>query len=266
MSGINWAGFEPAVNRGANRNNLELASDFTREDIGIFRVLQLAERSLKVASYVLKSFGNSLSVYFDKLADKFATSWQMLAIPRIPGIIDGALKSIEALRNDDSDDIRPIAKMVANVSDAGAGCGYAASAVLGVVEKSQVAGFFKGFADVFDLTYRFASLQMTAEDFLAAGEAAEAVKSDPDLADVHNNFVETRRYNFVKLAENSAGIFCGMAGMGAIVLGGPLLPSITLTLIGLGRTITAMGNQYYKDTRDREIVNMYSARMSLLIV
>jgi hypothetical protein len=260
---VQWEAYKPVINDNSKKSPIELVSDFTATDLGVFRVLYLIEKTAKVASYALKSFGNSLSVYFDAFARKCSTAWQMLIIPSLPGMTKSALESVEKFRKNRTEERRPAFDMIANVTDAAGGYCLAGAAVLGVVENLPASDYLLNAADGFDFKCKVTKLVMTAEDLAAAREAVNAVKGNENLKDVHQNFVETQRYQFIKLAETVAGTATGAIGLAALIFGAPALPSIVATVIGLGRTITAIGNHFYKETRENKIVNMYSARFSL---
>lgn len=262
MTTVAWANYLPVHNNIANKNCSERISDFLDSGNGIFRFLQLVDKTAKLSAQVLRSFGYATAYYFSRMSKTFANGWQMMVFPRLYKLTTDAEKAVEKFKKDGS--YRNGLKATSAVADAAAGYGYATAIIAEVLEKPKAALSVINTADTIDLAGRFANLIQTAEEFKLAGEAAETVKLVGSSSGAYNNFVETRRYNLIKLINNSAGIFSSVVGLASLSLGGPAITAITLTTIGLARTITAIGNQFYKETREHKIANMHSARFALL--
>jgi hypothetical protein len=242
--------FQVVENPNCNRSALDHFVEFNKKSEGTFRTLQLVERVSKAVVLILENMGHYSALFFKDLAKGCGTAWAWLTIPRLPGAIQTAYKTI---RNWSTSPQGPVQK-VHDLADALATCGY------GIALVTQNLAF-QNAAAVPDLLANATDITMAVEDLNLAHEHVKYVEvNHADNRPLKDIFVQKVRHSWIKIAKITTSIVSGILGLLVLVLGGPVLPAPVLLALGLTGTIAAMTAFFYKEACPYEMPDFFQAR------
>lgn len=248
------------VEDGSRKKTLgERVVEFNATANGAFRVFQLIERTMKAGIVVLKKMGNSFQVPCQKFAEKCATAWTMLAIPRLFEVTRNMRQSWAKLKKPDQPGTIPGAfqrkavEAAKNTLDATATYLYVGSLATGSIA-------LKNAGDVPDLANKVLDARQSALDYMLARKTAQAAAAEGVAPRVQRALGYTQTYSFISLMRNVCSVASGALGLSLLAFGGPVLPALALITVSLASTVLAILGSFYKDGSPYEMVDFFKTR------
>ncbi len=249
--------FDVTENPNASRTANEHLIAFAGTSNALFRCFQLLDRVTKLVVEALKWTGSSLVGVYESLSAKFLVAWTSTSVLRLPDVTTKAIKSIQDLNDADkevpADFARKAVKAVHDASEASAMWLYSASFFL-----SSTA--WKTAGDVPDLISNSTDLQMNAEDWHLANQAAKKAVAQNSPVEVERAIVHTQRNSLIKMLKAACSVAGGVFGMAALIFGVSLLPAVALITVSLASTIFALASHFYQETSPYKMIDFFQNR------
>ena len=243
---------------GTQKTKTESAVEFAESAYGAFRILQLLEKTARVAIHVLKGMGASMIAavaYLERIASGLTRAWTLLIIPRLLDVTTKAKTAIVEWINPPViapvDANRDKVQKVHDIAEAGTALGHAAAFFAphpAIKNVTEVTGLV---SDVMDL-------QMATQDLrLADSHLAVIDRAYPNNAASHNQLVYTKRLALLKMAKSVAAVISGVLGLIALILGATLVSPVFLLGCGTVSASLAVMAHFYKERSPYPIVDFF---------
>jgi hypothetical protein len=243
------------------KSSYQQVVDYFRSSEAVFRVFQLAERTLKIVGEVVRDTDKATANYCEKTAPKFGMAANMTSILRLPEVTGNAL---DAINDKDRSigfsayPIRKMAKKVKDVAEAAAMWGYSLALVTGKMA-------YKTIADYPDFVSNFANAGIALHDWKLSKKCADEVEAVRGPAGLRNLYVDTQRAKLIEVAKAVCSMASFILGLGVTVslltaAGVATVPALVTIGIGLTGTLLGCFAKYYSVSSPYEFVDFFKER------